>query len=39
LPIGLQTIGPTLGEETVFRLAGAYEARTEWHQRLPEDPS
>jgi aspartyl-tRNA(Asn)/glutamyl-tRNA(Gln) amidotransferase subunit A len=39
LPIGLQTIGPTLGEETVFRLAGAYEARTQWHLRLPEDPS
>ena len=39
LPIGLQTIGPTLGEETVFRLAGAFEARTEWHKRLPEDPA
>ena len=39
LPIGLQTIGPPLGEESVFRVAGAYEARTDWHQRLPEDPS
>jgi aspartyl-tRNA(Asn)/glutamyl-tRNA(Gln) amidotransferase subunit A len=39
LPIGLQTIGPPLGEEAVFRVAGAYEARTEWHKRLPQDPS
>jgi aspartyl-tRNA(Asn)/glutamyl-tRNA(Gln) amidotransferase subunit A len=39
LPIGLQTIGPTLGEEAVFRVAGAYEARTEWHERLPADPA
>jgi len=37
LPIGLQTIGPPLGEEAVFRVAGAYEARTDWHKRLPED--
>ena len=37
LPIGLQTIGPPLGEEAVFRVAGAYEVRTEWHKRLPED--
>jgi aspartyl-tRNA(Asn)/glutamyl-tRNA(Gln) amidotransferase subunit A len=39
LPIGLQTIGPALGEEAVFRVAGAYEARTEWHKRLPQDPA
>jgi aspartyl-tRNA(Asn)/glutamyl-tRNA(Gln) amidotransferase subunit A len=39
LPIGLQTIGPPLGEEAVFRVAGAYEARTDWHKRLPEDKS
>jgi len=37
LPIGLQVMGPPLGEEAVFRVAGAYEARTEWHRRLPED--
>ena len=37
LPIGLQTIGPPLGEEAVFRIAGAYEARTDWHKRLPKD--
>jgi aspartyl-tRNA(Asn)/glutamyl-tRNA(Gln) amidotransferase subunit A len=39
LPIGLQTIGPALGEEAVFRVAGAYEAATDWHRRLPEDPA
>jgi aspartyl-tRNA(Asn)/glutamyl-tRNA(Gln) amidotransferase subunit A len=39
LPIGLQTIGPPLGEEAVFRVAGAYQGRTDWHTRLPQDPS
>jgi aspartyl-tRNA(Asn)/glutamyl-tRNA(Gln) amidotransferase subunit A len=38
LPIGLQTIGPALGEEAILRVAGAYEARTDWHKRLPQDP-
>jgi aspartyl-tRNA(Asn)/glutamyl-tRNA(Gln) amidotransferase subunit A len=37
LPIGLQTIGPALGEEICFRVAAAYEARTEWHKRLPPE--
>jgi aspartyl-tRNA(Asn)/glutamyl-tRNA(Gln) amidotransferase subunit A len=37
LPIGLQVMGPALGEEACFRVAGAYEARTEWHLRLPPD--
>jgi aspartyl-tRNA(Asn)/glutamyl-tRNA(Gln) amidotransferase subunit A len=37
LPIGLQIMGPALGEEICFRVAGAYEARTEWHERLPPD--
>jgi aspartyl-tRNA(Asn)/glutamyl-tRNA(Gln) amidotransferase subunit A len=37
LPIGLQTIAPALGEEICFRVAGAYEARTEWHKRLPPE--
>jgi aspartyl-tRNA(Asn)/glutamyl-tRNA(Gln) amidotransferase subunit A len=39
LPIGLQLIGPPLGEEAVFRVAGEYQRRTAWHKRLPEDPS
>jgi aspartyl-tRNA(Asn)/glutamyl-tRNA(Gln) amidotransferase subunit A len=37
LPIGLQLIGPALGEETVFRVGGAYEAATDWHSRLPDE--
>ena len=37
LPIGLQVMGPPLGEEACFRVAGAYEARTEWHLRRPPD--
>jgi aspartyl-tRNA(Asn)/glutamyl-tRNA(Gln) amidotransferase subunit A len=37
LPVGLQTIGPALGEEICFRVAGAYEARTDWHTRLPPE--
>jgi aspartyl-tRNA(Asn)/glutamyl-tRNA(Gln) amidotransferase subunit A len=37
LPIGLQTIAPALGEEICFRVAGAYEARTKWHERLPPE--
>ena len=39
LPIGLQTIGPALGEEICFRVAGAFEARTDWHTRLPPEPA
>jgi aspartyl-tRNA(Asn)/glutamyl-tRNA(Gln) amidotransferase subunit A len=37
LPIGLQIIAPALAEEICFRVAGAYEARTEWHKRLPPE--
>ncbi|HEX3694660.1 MAG TPA: Asp-tRNA(Asn)/Glu-tRNA(Gln) amidotransferase subunit GatA [Polyangia bacterium] len=39
LPIGLQIIGPALGEEICFRVGGAYEARTDWHTRLPPEPA
>jgi len=35
LPIGLQIIGPYLGEEKVLKLAYAYEKETDWHQRKP----
>ncbi|CAN5561765.1 Asp-tRNA(Asn)/Glu-tRNA(Gln) amidotransferase subunit GatA [soil metagenome] len=36
LPIGLQLIGPHLGEEVVLRTAYAYEQSTEWHKRKPQ---
>jgi aspartyl-tRNA(Asn)/glutamyl-tRNA(Gln) amidotransferase subunit A len=35
LPIGLQLIGPHLGEEIILRAAYAYEQHTSWRQRRP----
>ena len=35
LPIGLQLLGPSLGEEKILRVAHAYEQSTEWHLRRP----
>jgi aspartyl-tRNA(Asn)/glutamyl-tRNA(Gln) amidotransferase subunit A len=35
LPIGLQIIGPRLGEARVLALAHAYEQASEWHLRQP----
>ena len=35
LPIGLQLMGPAFGEETLFRIARAYEKATDWHLRRP----
>jgi aspartyl-tRNA(Asn)/glutamyl-tRNA(Gln) amidotransferase subunit A len=35
LPIGLQIIGPRWGEETMFRVAHAYEQATAWHKEKP----
>ena len=33
LPIGMQLLGPALGEPTLFRIAHAYEQATNWHQQ------
>jgi len=33
LPVGLQIIGKTFGEETLLRVAFAYEQNTEWHKK------
>jgi aspartyl-tRNA(Asn)/glutamyl-tRNA(Gln) amidotransferase subunit A len=35
LPIGLQIIGPKWGEETMLRVAHAYEQATPWHNEKP----
>lgn len=36
LPIGLQILGPALGEATILRVGHAYEQSTEWHHRRPD---
>jgi aspartyl-tRNA(Asn)/glutamyl-tRNA(Gln) amidotransferase subunit A len=35
LPIGLQLIGKPWDEETLFKVASAYESATDWHTRRP----
>jgi aspartyl-tRNA(Asn)/glutamyl-tRNA(Gln) amidotransferase subunit A len=35
LPVGIQVIGPSLGEEMILRVARAYEQATPWHERKP----
>jgi len=35
LPVGLQFIGPQMGDGTVLRVAHAYEQATEWHKLKP----
>lgn len=35
LPIGLQLLGKPFGEETILRIANAYEQSTGWHKDKP----
>jgi len=35
LPIGMQIIGKPFAEETLLRIAFAYEQATDWHKRRP----
>jgi len=35
LPVGLQIMGDAFAEETVLRVAYAYEQATEWHKKRP----
>ncbi len=35
LPIGMQIIGKPFAEETILRIAYAYEQATDWHKRRP----
>ena len=37
LPIGLQLLGKPFGEETILRLAHAYEQSTAWHKEQPPE--
>jgi aspartyl-tRNA(Asn)/glutamyl-tRNA(Gln) amidotransferase subunit A len=36
LPVGFQIMTRSLGEETLFRVAYAYEQATDWHKLRPE---
>jgi aspartyl-tRNA(Asn)/glutamyl-tRNA(Gln) amidotransferase subunit A len=35
LPVGMQLMGPAFSEETLLRIAHAYEQATDWHTRRP----
>ncbi|GAB4461007.1 MAG: Asp-tRNA(Asn)/Glu-tRNA(Gln) amidotransferase subunit GatA [Anaerolineae bacterium] len=35
MPVGLQLIGPALGESAILRAAYQYEQATEWHKHKP----
>ena len=35
LPVGLQILAKPFAEETLFRVAHAYEQATEWHKQKP----
>ncbi len=38
LPIGLQLLGKPFGEETILKIAHAYEQSTAWHREKPPLP-
>lgn len=37
LPVGLQLLGPAFGEQTILRIADAFEQVTDYHTRWPEN--
>jgi aspartyl-tRNA(Asn)/glutamyl-tRNA(Gln) amidotransferase subunit A len=39
LPIGLQLLGKPFGEETILKIAHAYEQSTDWHKERPRPAS
>ena len=36
LPVGMQIVGKPLSEETLLRIAFAYEQSTDWHKKKPQ---
>jgi len=38
LPLGLQLLGKPFGEETILKIAHAYEQSTDWHKEKPPLP-
>ncbi|MEE8354116.1 MAG: amidase family protein, partial [Dehalococcoidales bacterium] len=36
LPVGMQVIGKPFAEETILRIADAFQQATDWHSRRPE---
>ena len=36
LPVGLQLVGPALGEAAILHAAAQYERATDWHTRRPQ---
>ena len=36
LPVGFQIMARHMGEETLFRVAYAFEQATEWHRLKPD---
>jgi aspartyl-tRNA(Asn)/glutamyl-tRNA(Gln) amidotransferase subunit A len=39
LPVGLQLLGPAMGDETVLRVADLYQRRTDFHTAAPPEPA
>ena len=37
LPLGMQLVGPPLGEDRVLALGRLYQQATQWHQQHPKD--
>jgi aspartyl-tRNA(Asn)/glutamyl-tRNA(Gln) amidotransferase subunit A len=35
LPIGLQILSPAFTEDKLLRIAGMFEAKTDWHTKKP----
>lgn len=35
LPVGLQLLGPSFGEEAILRVAHSFQQQTDWHRKRP----